>query len=164
LQILENNGYTSIADTQGRIQDFKLGGAHLKKLRRAEVGANIFGVFRVKNHDFTPIFFIFSNFRGGAPPWIRPWILEDSGKYWLYHRRSWHGLTTPLFFNFLFTNLFSIKFLYFFIISSLFPYFNLFVSIFIQSYANNNLHVLTLYIDTNNEYLYRVNTYKLLLA
>ena len=39
---------------QGRIQDFKLEGAHLKKLRRAEGGANIFGVFRVKNHDFTP--------------------------------------------------------------------------------------------------------------
>jgi hypothetical protein len=81
---------------QGRIQDFKLGGAHLKELRRAEEGANIFGVFRVKNHDFTPkkiIFFpiakggakmfgvfrvknhdftqkkyILSNFRGGAPP------------------------------------------------------------------------------------------------
>jgi hypothetical protein len=33
---------------------------------------------------------------------------------------------TP-FSNFLFANLFSIKFLYFFIISSLFPYFNLFV-------------------------------------
>ena len=31
------------------------------------------------------------------------------------------------------TYLFSIKYLYFFIISSLFPYFNLFVSIFIQS-------------------------------
>ena len=40
---------------QGRNQDFKLGGgAYLKKLRRAEGGANIFGVFRVKNHDFTP--------------------------------------------------------------------------------------------------------------
>ena len=34
---------------QGRIQDFKLeGGAHLKKLRRAEGGAKMFGVFRVK--------------------------------------------------------------------------------------------------------------------
>ena len=30
------------------------GGAHLKKMRRAEGGANIFGVFRVKNQDFTP--------------------------------------------------------------------------------------------------------------
>jgi hypothetical protein len=39
---------------QGRIQDFKLGGAHLKKLRRMEGGAKIFGVFHVKNHDFTP--------------------------------------------------------------------------------------------------------------
>ena len=52
---------------QGRIQDFKLGGAHLKKLRRAEGGAKMFGVFRVKNHDFTPKNLIFSNFRGGAP-------------------------------------------------------------------------------------------------
>ena len=53
--------------------------------------------------------------------------------------------TTPLFTNFLFTNLFSIKKNYFFIISSLFPYFNLFVSIFIQSYVNIKLHVSTLY-------------------
>jgi hypothetical protein len=51
---------------QGRIQDFKLRGAQLKKLRRAEGGANIFGVFRVNNHDFTPKNHIFSNFRGGA--------------------------------------------------------------------------------------------------
>jgi hypothetical protein len=52
---------------QGRIQDFKLGGgAHLKKLRRAEGGAKIFGVFRVKNHDFTPKKSYFFNFRGGA--------------------------------------------------------------------------------------------------
>ena len=64
---------------QGRIQDFKLEGAHLEKLRRAEGGAKIVGVFRVKNHDFTPKNLIFSNFRGGArrvrPPWIRPWYV-----------------------------------------------------------------------------------------
>ena len=30
------------------------GGAHLEKLRRAEGGAKIVGVFRVKNHNFTP--------------------------------------------------------------------------------------------------------------
>ena len=59
------------------------------------------------------------------------------------------GTDHPPFSNFLFTNLFSIKFLYFFIISSLFPYFNLFVSIFIQSYINMKLHVSTL-LDTNN--------------
>ena len=57
---------------QGRIQDFKLGGADLKKLRRTERGAKILWVFRVKNHDFTPKNLIFSNFRGGgatgAPP------------------------------------------------------------------------------------------------
>jgi hypothetical protein len=28
----------------------------------------MFGVFRVKNHDFTPKNHIFSDFRGGAPP------------------------------------------------------------------------------------------------
>ena len=54
---------------QGRTQDFKLGG-HLKKLRRAEGGANIFGVFRVKNHDFTPKILIFSNFRI-RPCWVQ---------------------------------------------------------------------------------------------
>ena len=57
---------------QGRIQDFKL-----NKLHRAKGGAKIFGVFRVKNHDFTPINHIFSNFRGGgrapgAPPPLDP--------------------------------------------------------------------------------------------
>jgi hypothetical protein len=46
-----------------RFQDFKLGGAHLKKLRRAEGGTKIFGVFRVKNHDFMQKNHIFSNFR-----------------------------------------------------------------------------------------------------
>jgi hypothetical protein len=50
---------------QGRIQDFKLGGAQLKKLRRAEGGPKIFGVFRVKNHDFTPKHHIFP-ILGGA--------------------------------------------------------------------------------------------------
>ena len=30
------------------------GGAHLKKLCRAEGGTKIVGVFRVKIHDFTP--------------------------------------------------------------------------------------------------------------
>ena len=30
---------------QGRIQDFKLGGSHLKKLRRAEGGAKLLGYF-----------------------------------------------------------------------------------------------------------------------
>ena len=47
---------------QGRIQDFKLGGGHLKKSRRAEGGAKIFGVFRVKNHDFTQKNHIFFQF------------------------------------------------------------------------------------------------------
>jgi hypothetical protein len=58
------------------------------------------------------------------------------------------GTDHPHFSNFLFTNLFSIKFLHFFIISSLFPYFNLFVSIFIQYYVNIKLHVSTLYSHT----------------
>jgi hypothetical protein len=49
---------------QGRIQDFKLGGAHLQKLRRVEEGGNNFGVFRVKNHDFTQNKIIVSNCGG----------------------------------------------------------------------------------------------------
>ena len=42
------------------------GGAHLKKLRRAEGGAKLFGVFRVKNHDFTTKKIIFFPILGGA--------------------------------------------------------------------------------------------------
>ena len=38
---------------EGRIQNFKVGGAHLKKSRRADEGAKMLGVFRVENHDFT---------------------------------------------------------------------------------------------------------------
>ena len=39
---------------QGRIQDFKLGGGALKKIAPSRGGRENFGVFRVKNHDFTP--------------------------------------------------------------------------------------------------------------
>ena len=69
---------------QGRIQDFKLGGVHLKKLRRAEGGTKYFWVFRVKNHDFTPKNPIFSNFRGGARR-VRPCIvlvIHSSDNMW----------------------------------------------------------------------------------
>ena len=45
-------------------QGFQVRGAHLKKLRRAEGGAKILGVFHVKNHDFTLKNHIFSNCGG----------------------------------------------------------------------------------------------------
>jgi hypothetical protein len=62
---------------QGRIQDFKLGGAHLKKMRRAEGVAKMVEVFRVKNHDFMPKNHIFSNFRGGRAPGAPPGSAPD---------------------------------------------------------------------------------------
>ena len=40
---------------------FQVRGVHFKKLHRAEGGMKNFGVFRVKNHDFTPKNHIFSN-------------------------------------------------------------------------------------------------------
>jgi hypothetical protein len=40
----------------------------------AEGDAKIFGVFRVKNHDFTPKNYIFSNFRGARRVRPPPWI------------------------------------------------------------------------------------------
>ena len=60
---------------QGRNQDFKLGvgvgGAHLKKLRRAEGDTNIFEVFRVKKITILRQKIIFfPNWR--APPLIPP--------------------------------------------------------------------------------------------
>ena len=48
---------------QGRIQDFKLGGW----VGGGGGALNIFfGVFRMKNHDFTPKNHIFSNLGGGG--------------------------------------------------------------------------------------------------
>ena len=60
------------------------GGAHLKKSCRVEGGVKIFGVFRVKNHDFTQKNHIFSNFRGGGhvpgapPPGSAPATVKES--------------------------------------------------------------------------------------
>jgi hypothetical protein len=55
---------------------FQVRGAHLKKLRRAEGGTKIFGVFRVKNHDFTPkksyFFPILGGGGGGGARRVRP--------------------------------------------------------------------------------------------
>ena len=51
---------------QGRIQDFKLGGGAFKKIAPSGGKREKFGVFRVKNHDFTPKIHIFANFKGGA--------------------------------------------------------------------------------------------------
>ena len=51
---------------------FQVRGAHLKKLPRAEGGSKIFGVSRMKNHDFTPKNHIFFNFRGGSAPGAPP--------------------------------------------------------------------------------------------
>ena len=48
---------------------------YAKKIRffpNAEGSAKIFGVFRVKNHDFMPKNHIFSNFRGGRMPGAPP--------------------------------------------------------------------------------------------
>ena len=59
---LLNQGFPGAADPGFQVRG---GGAHLKKLRRAEGGANMFGVFRVKNHDSTPKNHIISNCGGG---------------------------------------------------------------------------------------------------
>jgi hypothetical protein len=60
VQLILKSYLTVVYDTRGGGG----GGAQLKKLRRAEGGATIFGVFRVKNHDFTPKNHIFSNCGG----------------------------------------------------------------------------------------------------
>jgi hypothetical protein len=43
---------------------FQVGGGALKKIAPSGGGAKIFGVFRVKNYDFTPKNYIFSNCGG----------------------------------------------------------------------------------------------------
>ena len=56
----------------------QVGEGHIKKLRRAEGSANIFGIFRVKNHDFTKKIMFF-NFRGGCR--MRPPPLDAPLRY-----------------------------------------------------------------------------------
>jgi hypothetical protein len=46
--------YTKYEPSTGADPGFQVRGAHLKTLRRVEEGAKYFGVFRVKNHYFTP--------------------------------------------------------------------------------------------------------------
>jgi len=58
-------------EDQARIQDFKLGGAHLKKLRRAEEGGKLFGYFVWKSTILRQKIIFFSNFMGGARQ-VRP--------------------------------------------------------------------------------------------
>ena len=73
----------SYCPSSGADPGFPVRGAHLKKMLRTEGGEKIFGVFRVKNHDFTPKNHIFSNcggrrenicgiFAPGAPPVSAP--------------------------------------------------------------------------------------------
>ena len=46
--------FIHVISKSGADPGFQVGGAHFKKWRRAEGGAKNVGVFRVKNHDFTP--------------------------------------------------------------------------------------------------------------
>jgi hypothetical protein len=54
-----------------RATGFQVRGRILKKMRRAEGGAKIFGVFRVKNHDFTPKNYRFMFVKGHTPCTLR---------------------------------------------------------------------------------------------
>ena len=69
-------------------------------MRQAEGGAKIFGVFRVKNHDFTQKNHIFSNFRGGArrvrPPLDPPLVYIKVCMYIKYDYCK-NKYRTPLF-------------------------------------------------------------------
>ena len=68
--------------SRGRSGISSQGGAHLKTLCRVEEGAKIFGVFRVKNHDFTPknlIFFQFQGARAGCTP-LDPPLVSSTNK------------------------------------------------------------------------------------
>jgi hypothetical protein len=49
---------------------FQVRGGTLKKIAPGGGRCENFGVFCVKNHNFTPKNHIFSNFRGSAPGWI----------------------------------------------------------------------------------------------
>ena len=57
---------TYTQSSPGADPGFQVRGAHLKKLRRAEGRAKIFGVFRVKKHDLRQRIIFFPIAEGGA--------------------------------------------------------------------------------------------------
>ena len=58
---------------------FQVRRAHLKKMRRAEGGAKIVRIFRVKNHDFTlKNNIIFSNFRSAPEVYRKPSVFTPT--------------------------------------------------------------------------------------
>ena len=77
----------SLQGKAGADPGFQVRGADLKKLCRAEGGAKIFGIFRVKNHDFTPKNHIISKFRGArsgcAPSGSYPARIIIAMQMWL---------------------------------------------------------------------------------
>jgi hypothetical protein len=83
--------HSKLQTLAGADPGFQVRGAHLKKLRRAEGGANIFGVFRVKNHDFTPKNHISSNC-GGRRENVWGISCEKSR----FHAKKWYFF--PIFF------------------------------------------------------------------
>ena len=63
-----------ILQESGADPGFQVSGGELKKKsRRAEGGAKIFGIFRVKNHDFTQNKSYFFPILGGGAPGTPPW-------------------------------------------------------------------------------------------
>ena len=95
------HGYHHIDMHTGADPGFQVRGPRLKKMRRAEGGAKIFGVFRVKNHDFTPKKIIFFPILGGGGgvPWIRPWHISPQkylGFTWLENNITTYYTFTSL--------------------------------------------------------------------
>ena len=97
----------SLVTYAGADPGFQVRGEHLKKLRRAEGGAQFFWVFRVKNHDFTPNNHIFPILGGTRSPWIRPCyvyplsnVSQDECKswYWMPHLNTfqYHKMSVSL--------------------------------------------------------------------
>ena len=65
--------------TQGRIQDFKLGGVALKEIAPSEARReNFWGISCEKSRFYAKENHLFSNFRGGAPPGSAPASITSS--------------------------------------------------------------------------------------
>ena len=66
---------------------FQVRGAHLKKIATSGGMRENFGVFLVKNHDFTPKNHIFSNFRGKRRV-LPPGSALESGVFILWNTKN----------------------------------------------------------------------------
>jgi hypothetical protein len=88
LTLIYHRCYSNHLYTPGADPGFQVRGGALKKIAPSGGRREIFEVFRVKNHDFTPKNHIFFNFRRGRAPGAPPPCIRPCTRYMFCHNKE----------------------------------------------------------------------------